>query len=321
MQKIIVKSKVERNDKMEMSPKYYIDMGSSTIKVNSYEKGILTLVEEKSVILKKNFSEEQGISSHDYLTVFRFLMECTKKYSLTECNTRIIATGIWRQIPKSQWDSVKADIHDRGLTIERISHDQENYYFQKAMQGIYEGKRILMVNMGGKTTELVVIDKGNVKEKVNLNLGVGDILKQFPTINDIDQAPSLDEILMFAKDKITESIDFSCDCAIHTGGELRFQQLANYHLVPNTIFHDVNHPYMVSLTDFQYRNQEILEKVTLAELREWLPQNPTWMDEAKAGAILGQAIFEKANVPYIVPSDLNIIHGVVKEENNLLKQK
>lgn len=304
---------------MDTQINYYIDMGSSTIKVNKEEKGKVTLIEEKSVILKKNFSEEQGISSHDYLTIFRFLKECTQKYELTKHKTKIIATGIWRQIPKSQWDGVRADIHEMGLTIERISHEQENYYFQKAMQGIYDGKRILMVNMGGKTTELVVIDKGNGKEKVNLDLGVGDILKQFPTINDIDQSPSLDEILMFAKDKITESIDFSCDCGIHTGGELRFQQLAKYHLVPNTIFHDVNHPYMVSLTDFQFRNRELLEKVTLTELREWLPQNPTWMDGAKAGAILGQAIFEKANISYIIPSDLNIIHGVVKEENNLLK--
>lgn len=305
----------------EIERKYYIDMGSSTIKVNGYEKAQLTLLEEKSVMLKKNFSDEQGISSHDYLTIFRFLKECTQKYNLTAQNTKIIATGIWRQIPKSQWDGIRADIHDMGLTIERISHEQENYYFQKAMQGIYDGKRILMVNMGGKTTELVVMDKGNSKEKVNLDIGISDILKQFPTINDLHQASSISEMLSFAKNKITQSIDFSCVCGIHTGGELRFQQLAKYPLVPNTIFHDSVHPYMISLADFQKRNQEILEKVTLADLREWMPQNPSWMDGVKAGLILGQAIFEQANVPYLVPSDLNIIHGVVKEENNLLKQR
>ena len=38
------------------------------------------------------------------------------------------------------------------------------------------------------------------------------------------------------------------------------------------------------------------------------------MDVAKAGIMLGQAIFKKANIKYIIPSDLNLIHGVIKEE-------
>ena len=45
-----------------------------------------------------------------------------------------------------------------------------------------------------------------------------------------------------------------------------------------------------------------------------MPQNPTWMDGAKAGIMLGQAIFKKANIEYIIPSDLNLIHGVIKEK-------
>jgi hypothetical protein len=36
-----------------------------------------------------------------------------------------------------------------------------------------------------------------------------------------------------------------------------------------------------------------------------MPRNPKWMDGARAGAILPLAIFEKANIKLIVPSDLN----------------
>lgn len=56
----------------------------------------------------------------------------------------------------------------------------------------------------------------------------------------------------------------------------------------------------------------MLYNITLEELYRLMPQNPKWMDGAKAGIVLGQAIFKKARIKYIIPSDLNLIHGVVK---------
>ena len=44
-----------------------------------------------------------------------------------------------------------------------------------------------------------------------------------------------------------------------------------------------------------------------------MPQNPKWMDGARAGTSLPQAIFEKANIATIIPSDLNLINGVIKD--------
>lgn len=56
------------------------------------------------------------------------------------------------------------------------------------------------------------------------------------------------------------------------------------------------------------------EKNKRGKIRGML-SNKKWMEGAKAGAILAQAIFKKANIKYIIPSDLNIINGILKEEN------
>ena len=66
--------------------------------------------------------------------------------------------------------------------------------------------------------------------------------------------------------------------------------------------------------DLSKKNKELLYHTKLEELHKLLPENPKWMDGAKAGILLGQAIFKKANIKYIIPSDLNLIHGVIKEE-------
>ncbi len=40
------------------------------------------------------------------------------------------------------------------------------------------------------------------------------------------------------------------------------------------------------------------------------------MDGARTGAVLPQAVFERANIKWIVPSDLNLINGVINDINS-----
>lgn len=299
---------------------YYIDLGSSTIKTYTCEEKSTNpnLIEENSISFKDYFTEETGISRKNYILLLSYLKKLVKEYALSSQNCKIYATGIWRKIPKEQAEILKADFSDLGLKFHVISQEEENYYFEKAMQGIYDRKKVLMVNMGGKTTELVVYDKGNVTKRKNLSIGVGEIMNNFPEINDENQHLKIEDILEYSLEILKdEEIDFGCDCGIFTGGELRYQKLVKYHLVPNAIFHDGIHEFMISYEDLAKRNKEVLEKMTLDDLYLLMPKNKKWMDGAKAGSILAQAIFKKANIPYIIPSDLNIIHGIVKEERKL----
>lgn len=299
--------------------KYDIDLGSSTIKTYQCEEKSMApeLIEEKTILFKAYFTQDKGISHKNYLLLVGYFKTLIQKYALSRKNCQIYATGIWRKIPKEQAEMLRADFSDLGLDFHVISPEEENTYFEKAMQEIYDKKKVLMVNMGGKTTELIVYDKGNVIYKKNLSIGVAEIMNNFPEINDEKQPLKIEDILQYALDILKEEdLNFGCDCGIFTGGELRYQQLVKYHLVPNTIFHDGIHEWMISYADFAKKNQEILENMHLDDLYLLMPHNSKWMDGVKAGSILAQAIFLKAQVPYIVPSDLNIIHGIVKKERN-----
>lgn len=296
--------------------KYYIDLGSSTIKTYKSEKETPILIEENSILFKNYFSEETGISRKNYRELMLYMREIKEKYNLNIDNCKIYATGIWRKIPKEQYEELRADFYEINLKFNIISQEEETNYFEKAMQGIYDSKKVLMVNMGGKTTELIVYDKGNLTIRKNLQIGITEILNNFPNINDKDNNLKVEDILNYALEIIkNEQIDFKCDCGIFTGGELRFQKLVKYNLVPNSIFNDGIHEYMVSYKDLAKKNKDLIENISLEDLYLLMPTNKKWMDSAKAGSILAQAIFEKANVTYIIPSDLNIINGIIKEEN------
>lgn len=291
---------------------YYFDIGSSTVKLYEY-KTELKLIEEKSIMFKKGFSED-GIIKENIDKLLEFIKKVEEKYNLSDKNTKIFATGVWRKIPNIQLEDVKMSFKQINLDFNVITHEKENYYFEKAMQGNYHN-RVMMVNMGGKTTELVIFNDDKVENRVNLNVGVSDVFDKFKNINELNSGITKEEVINYLGTLISENIDFNCDIAVHTGGELRFQKLVEYNLQENKFFDDGIHKEYVTYEDFSKKNNEILKNTSLDELRSLMPSNPDWMNGAKAGVLLGETIFKKANIKYIIPSDLNLINGVVKEKD------
>ena len=67
---------------------YYIDLGSSTIKVYCYENE-LKLVEEHSIYFKNGFDAEKGISESNLEELCNYFEDIKKKYDLKYYNTNI----------------------------------------------------------------------------------------------------------------------------------------------------------------------------------------------------------------------------------------
>ena len=298
-----------------------IDVGSSTIKLYQLDNGLVNLLEEHSIYFKNGFTTDNGISEENRSELFDYFKELQTKYHMNANNTKIYATGIFRNMNGEINNNFINDFSQvTGLYFNIISHDLENLYLEKAMEGDYNNKKVLVINMGGKTTELVTIDKGQVVDRRNIEIGVADLLNEFPEVNELIAKTKIEDIVAFTKNRISDvSLDNDYDCAIFTGGELRFEKLTKYNLVDNTLFDDGIHPFMVSFADFVKGNNKIFYEMTMDELYGLMPHNPKWMDGARPGAVLPQAIFEKAHINIIIPSDINLINGVVKEGINKIE--
>lgn len=296
---------------------YYIDLGSSTIKVYQYQEK-LVLLEEHSIYFKNDFDSERGISPSNLEELCRYFDELLDKYHFRYENTHIFVTGIFRNLNSDRrCELVKLFNEKFDLHFNIISHGIENYYLAKAMEHDYNDKKVLIINMGGKTTELVTYHHGKVTDTKNLTIGVAEMLNQFSKVNDSISGNSVEEMENFVLDKLSSvSFDDDYDCAIFTGGEERFELLTKFPLVKNTLFEDGVHSYMVSLDDYVVGTKRVFFEYTMDDLYKLMPSNPKWMDGARSGAVLPLAIFRKANIPWIVPSDLNLIHGVIRDERS-----
>ncbi|MDD3392310.1 MAG: hypothetical protein PHE54_02085 [Bacilli bacterium] len=297
---------------------YYIDLGSSTIKTYLFNNKELTLIEEHSIYFKNNFSEDLGISNENKEELFSYFENLKKKYDLKYDNTHIYVTGIFRNlIREKQRELVNQFNNDFDFHFQIISHGIENYYLGKALENNYNSKKVMIINMGGKTTELITFSGNKIVDRKNLKIGVAELLNEFPNVNLAYSENTIEEMEQFVKDKIKDvNFDNDYDCAIFTGGEERFELLTGYNLVHNDLFDDNIHKYKISYEDYILGTEKVFNNITLEELHNLMPNNPKWMDGARAGAILPLAIFTKANVKWIIPSDLNLINGVINDLNS-----
>lgn len=294
---------------------FYIDLGSSTIKVYKFDQTLL-LIEEHSIYFKNDFSVEKGISNINKKALFEYFKYLKEKYFLKYDNTFIYATGIFRNLNDKQKRNLVKNFNLKfDLHLNIISHGIENYYLGKAMENDYQNKKVMIINMGGKTTEIVTFKNNNIIDRKNLKIGVAELLNEFPKSNDKYSSVKISDMVNFVFKKINDvKFENNYECAIFTGGEERFEKLTGYNLIKNTIFNDGIHQYMIEFKEFVKGNNKVFYELTMNELYNLMPQNPKWMDGARAGAVLSQAIFEKANIKYIIPSDLNLINGVINDK-------
>lgn len=293
---------------------YYIDLGSSTIKVYQYEN-TLGLLEEYSIYFKNDFDANKGISEGNLKELCDYFEKIKNKYDLKYYNTNIYVTGIFRElIPRRKQDLVKLFNDQFDLHFNIISHGLENYYLARAVENDYNEKKVLIINMGGKTTELVTFKGSKIIDTRNLTIGVADLLNRFSRVNEKYSGNTVEEMEEFVNEKLFDlKLDHDYDCAIFTGGEERFELLTKFNLVENILFHDDIHHYMLSLNDYIVGTNKVFNEFTMEELYQLMPDNPKWMDGARSGAIIPLVLFRKANVKWVIPSDLNLIHGVIKD--------
>lgn len=302
-----------------MNKYFLIDIGSSTIKVYSRIGKIVSLIEQKTLNFKDNFNESE-LSQKSKLDLLDFFSYLIKTYSMTNRNTKIYATGIFRDI-KDKEKFIAEFFNSTGLLFNIISHDLEAFYLEKAWinKSCKKASNLLVVNIGGETTELLLYENGQIKDKPQkLSFGVGTILKKYPAINNTYSVHSLEMIVEDIKRQLPPN-DNCYEAAIYTGGELTYMKCAGYPLVINTMFEDGIHPYMISAREYFKRNNAIFYEVPISDLKKMMPQNPEWMGGARSCSAIAQAIFQHYKVRTIVPSDSNLVDGVnIQEAKNVV---
>lgn len=295
-----------------MNKRILIDLGSSSAKFYLLDDSVLHLLFYRTIPFKEGFSPEKGIADEQKKELFDLFIQITKNHPGVEVH--VYATAIYRKLAESAKQSFISECKKMGVDVNIISPELENEYLEMALVGKYDSEEpIMLENIGGGSTEILIVKNGIVKERLNIDQGVGTIMTKYPTINDDHTICKHREMVEEVKMSLPEMKEKPF-VAICSGGELTWMRLGNYNLVENTVFSDPDHPLQISLSDYKVRNKEIFETVTLPELEKLMPENPRWMSGAKSYNVLSEALCEKYGIQILIPSDSNLINGVVRRD-------
>jgi hypothetical protein len=215
-------------------------------------------------------------------------------------------------LPSTQQKLVDDIKNESGVVFTIISQEEESAYLEKALIGkVINADPVMLINVGGGSTEIVIVQNQKPLHTYHIDMGVGTVMSLYPTLNELNPAFDYDGEVEKLIEKLPE-IDSRAEIAINSGGELTWMKLAHYALEKNTFFDDPDHPFYVTTENSCVRNKEIFTEVPLDELVKLMPDNPTWLHGTKAYNLLCEAICVKYGIKYLIPSDSNLINGVVR---------
>ena len=297
-----------------MKQKIIVDIGSGSIKAYIVDENKkINPIFKKTIMFKVNFSEENGISDGDKNKLIESLKEIQRSY--INIPVYAYATSIFRLMSEKQVAELKNIVYEKtGIIINIISKDQESLYMAKSVGNIEElDEPYLVFSVGGSSTEFVGLEKGKIKEDFTVGFGVGGVLKKYPSTSEDMPKNTFDEIYEYISANFAELPKTKCKYAIFTGLHLTYNKIAGNKMENNHIFTKKEIPNFIRTEQYKIYTINTIEKRNLKELREKYPQDPKFMDGARASMAIITYILEKVGARYIFPTDLNMIDGIVNE--------
>ena len=293
--------------------KIIVDVGSSTVKVYRIENDVITPLVQRRIHFKDGCDPEGGVSPQAKKELFEILETLQDQHKHT--SVKLYATGIFRKLTSTACIRLVDEIFARtGQFFNIISHDLESFYLEMALVGKYiQNEPMLLINIGGGSSEVVVMHGREAVERHNIDIGVGIINSEFSGINDYHASVAMIDVVNFVKAKLPV-LSNNPRIAMYNGGELTYMRLADYVLEPNTFFHDEEHPQRISVNNMRSRNEHVFSGLSLQGLEALIPHDPKWMHGARGCSAIAQAICEAYGIEWIIPSDSNMVHGIVRQE-------
>jgi exopolyphosphatase/guanosine-5'-triphosphate,3'-diphosphate pyrophosphatase len=301
---------------------YYavVDLGSNTTKLTvvTIRNGKTSILEqcEAPGKLSEGMAESNLLQPQAIDRNIRIIAEWQNMFSkYGQVITRIVGTGAARRALNG--DTLIMSMREHlGLELEIISERREaELIYKGTVYDFEEGKRdYAVLNVGGSTTELVLGTKYFINHIYNLPLGTRQLNESFLR-SDPPTEGEHQRLVQFVRSCLTEyKIPKPSEkpVLLHTGGELEYVQIAGCKLSPFNL--SPAHPYKILLSHFREFADRI-RRMKNDQLRALRAKNPEWMDGAIVTNAVAICVAEKLGVTEIVPSDRNMINGLLVEMN------
>lgn len=203
-----------------------------------------------------------------------------------------------------------------GIDVEIVSGEVEsNLGFMGVLEGTEEANNILVIDIGGGSTEFIVGNREGISFCKSENVGALRMTEKFLNIDPIDEK-EFEEMTMFIEDEIEHTINYittrSIDKVVGIGGTITSMSAINQELEVYSM--EKIHNSKISIEEIKIVLQN-LKKMTLNDKKTLKGLQPKRADIITAGVKILYIIMEKLEIESISVSEYDNLEGLICQKS------
>ena len=287
--------------------KIIVEVGSTCTKVDRFDGNKMEKLDGVTIQFKKHYVEDQALRESDIQTLIKSINDLKS----ISTDIYVCGTSIFRTLKE---DEKKIFLNrfkkETGFNFDIISQEEENELTVKGVTRLLDKKVCVFIG-GGGSTEIAIYDK-EIKESINSNIGVIDVMKQFPDLSDDIATTDIEEVKQFIKQRLNLPKQ-KCDILILAGGgHEKFARLSGVKYEDNTLYIDNAAPIMMDIDTRIKESKRYYKSISLEDIRNRV-NDPDWWFATRAMCAFVLVVAEEIGAKYIIPTDIAMAYGILNK--------
>ena len=288
--------------------KIIVEVGSTVTKFDKYDGKNIERISSKTIEFKKNYKKDNKLDDKDVKTLINSVKELQEKYD----DVYVCGTSIFRSLTEKQKKEFLNTFYDETKVVfEIINQDRENELTVLGTAKNISGTVAVLVG-GGGSTEIAIYDNG-IREMVNSEIGVIDIMNKYPDLADDLATTDLLEVEKTIREKLNLPKQKVDALLLAGGGHLYFALNSGMSYKENNLYSDKLQPIMMDIKTRIEDTRKYYKEISLDEIRKRV-DDPSWWYATRAMCAFALVVAEELGAKYIIPTDISMVNGLTQEK-------
>ena len=285
--------------------KIIVEVGSTCTKVDKFNGKNIEKLEGKTIQFKKHYNEDKKFRESDINELINSIKELK---SISE-DIYVCGTSIFRSLNDLEKISfLERFKNETGYNFNIISQEKENELTVFGTTRFVNNKVCVFIG-GGGSTEIAIYDKG-IKESVNTQIGVIDVMQKFPDLAEDIATTNLETVKTFIKERLNLPKEKADILILAGGGHEKFARFSGIKYEENTLYNDEASPIMMDIETRKSETERYYKEISLDEIRSRV-NDPDWWYATRAMSAFALVVAEAIGAKYIVPTDIAMVYGIL----------
>lgn len=285
--------------------KIIVEVGSTCTKVDKFNGKTIEKLEGKTIQFKKHYNEDKKLRESDINELINSIKELK---SISE-DIYVCGTSIFRSLNDLEKISfLERFKNETGYNFNIISQEKENELTVFGTTRFVNNKVCVFIG-GGGSTEIAIYDKG-IKECVNTQIGVIDVMQKFPDLAEDIATTNLETVKTFIKERLNLPKEKADILILAGGGHEKFARFSGIKYEENTLYNDEASPIMMDIETRKSETERYYKEISLDEIRSRV-NDPDWWYATRAMSAFALVVAEAIGAKYIVPTDIAMVYGIL----------